>query len=61
LAFKPKTRHRDTVRVSGFGVPPHGAHVFVVNVKYPDDVSKLIEALENTDETEPEEISGVQS
>lgn len=61
LAFKPKTRHRDTVRVSGFGVPPHGAHVFVVNVKYPEDVSKLIEALENTDETEPEEISGVQS
>jgi molecular chaperone DnaJ len=61
LAFKPNTRHRDTVRVSGFGVPPHGAHVFVVNVSYPEDTSKLIEALENTDEPEPDEISGVQS
>lgn len=61
LTFKPKTRHRDTVRVSGFGVPPHGAHVFVVNVNYPDDVSKLIEVLENTDIPDPEEISGVQS
>lgn len=61
LAFKPKTRHRDTVRVAGFGVPPDGSHVVIVNVNYPDNVSKLIEALEKTDEPEPEEISGVQS
>lgn len=61
LAFKPKTRHRDTVRVTGFGVPPDGSHIVIVNVNYPDNVSKLIETLENTDEPEPEEISGVQS
>lgn len=61
LAFKPKTRHRDTVKVAGFGVPPNGSHVVIVNVNYPENVSKLIETLENTDEQEPEEISGVQS
>lgn len=61
LAFKPKTKNRDTVKVAGFGVPPHGAHTFIVNVSYPEDVSDLIKVLENKDEPEPEEISGVQS
>jgi molecular chaperone DnaJ len=61
LAFKPKTRHRDTIKVSGYGIPPNGSHTFVVNVSYPEDVSKIIEVLENQDEPEPEEISGVQS
>ena len=46
LVFKPKTRHGDTVRVSGFGVPPNGAHIFVVSVNYPEDVSGLISVLE---------------
>lgn len=61
LAFKPKTRHRDTIRVSGFGVPPHGAHTVVVNVSYPDNVDDIIDVLKNKDKLEPEEISGVQS
>jgi len=47
LEFKPKMRNGDRIRVSGFGVPPDGAHIFIVNVTYPDDVSKLIEVLEN--------------
>lgn len=46
LEFKLKTRHGDTVRVAGFGVPPNGAHIFVVNVNYPEDVSGLISVLE---------------
>jgi molecular chaperone DnaJ len=61
LAFKPKTRHRDTIRVAGFGVPPHGAHTIVVNVSYPDDVDDIINVLKNKNKPEPEEISGVQS
>jgi molecular chaperone DnaJ len=46
LEFKPKIRNGDRVRVSGFGVPPNGAHVFVINVTYPEDVSDLISVLE---------------
>lgn len=61
LAFKPKTKHRDTVRVAGFGVPPYGAHIVVVNVSYPEDVSDIIDILETKTEPEPEEVSGVQS
>jgi molecular chaperone DnaJ len=61
LVFKPKSRHRDTVRVSGFGVPPYGAHTFVINVTYPDNVDDLIEVLEKRNDPEPEEISGEQS
>jgi len=61
LAFKPKTRHRDTIKVSGYGVPPNGSHTFIVNVSYPEDVTRIIEVLENQDEPEPEEISGIQS
>lgn len=54
LEFKPKIKHGDRVRVSGFGVPPNGAHVFVVNVTYPEDVSELIEALETKSPSTPE-------
>jgi molecular chaperone DnaJ len=61
LAFKPKSRHRDTVRVLGFGVPPHGAHTFIINVTYPENVDNLIEFLEKINDPEPEEISGVQN
>lgn len=60
LSFKPKMKNKDTIRVSGFGVPPEGAHVVVVNVSYPDDVSGIIETLECIQEPELEEISGTQ-
>jgi molecular chaperone DnaJ len=46
LEFKPKIKHGDRVRVAGFGVPPNGAHIFVVNVNYPENVTSLIETLE---------------
>lgn len=45
LEFKPRMKNGDRIRVSGFGVPPNGAHIFIVSVVYPDDVSKLIEVL----------------
>ncbi len=46
LEFKPKIKHGDRIRVSGFGVPPNGAHIFVVSVNYPEDVSEVIKVLE---------------
>lgn len=46
LEFKPKIKNGDRVRVSGFGVPPNGAHIFVINITYPEDVSELISVLE---------------
>ena len=46
LEFKPKIKNGDRIRVSGFGVPPNGAHVFVISVTYPEDVSELISILE---------------
>jgi len=49
LAFKPMTKNRDTIRVKGFGVPPDGAHVFVINVNYPEDADGLIEYLSGND------------
>lgn len=61
LSFQPKTRHKDTVRVGGYGVPPYGSHIVIVEVKYPDDVSGVIKALESTKEGEPEEILGEQN
>lgn len=57
LSFKPKTKHRDTIRVSGFGVPPNGAHSFLININYPEDVDNIINVLE---QNTPEEISDKQ-
>jgi molecular chaperone DnaJ len=51
LKIQPGLRHRDSIQVSGYGVPPLGAHIFNVNVKYPDNVDKLIEWLENSSST----------
>jgi DnaJ-class molecular chaperone len=50
-------RHKDTIRVNGFGVPPDGGHLFLVDVKYPQNLEPLIKALEKTEE-EPEIITG---
>ncbi len=59
MEFKPKTRNGDTVRVAGFGVPPNGAHIFVVNVTYPEDVSGLISVLEPEASGQEGEKSGL--
>lgn len=61
LAFKPKTKNKETIRVAGFGVPPNGAHTIIVNVSYPDNVDELINVLINKQEPQLEEISGVQN
>lgn len=55
LEFKPKIKNGDKIRVSGFGVPPNGAHIFTISVTYPEDVSGLIKILE--EEIEKESVS----
>lgn len=50
LSFKPKTKHRDTVRVQGYGVPPYGAHSFLINVNYPENVDDIVNVLEQNSE-----------
>lgn len=57
LKIKPGVKNRDPVRVSGFGVPPYGSHIFLVNVKYPDNLQPLVEFLEKNQEP-AEEIKG---
>jgi|SRR5690606_2181484 len=57
LSFKPRTKHRDTVRVAGFGVPPYGVHSFLINVNYPENIDDIINVLEQTNQ---EEISSKQ-
>jgi molecular chaperone DnaJ len=57
LKIKAGVHHKDSIQVKGFGVPPDGSHVFIVNVKYPENIDALIKALEETEE-EPEVITG---
>jgi molecular chaperone DnaJ len=54
LEFKPKIKNGDRIRVSGFGAPPNGAHIFMLNVMYPEDVSELIAVLEKNEPPPPE-------
>jgi molecular chaperone DnaJ len=46
LKIKPCIRNSDIVRVKGYGIPNLGDHIFVIDVKYPDDISKIINVLE---------------
>jgi molecular chaperone DnaJ len=56
LEFKPKIKNGDRIRVSGFGVPPSGAHIVVISVNYPDDVSELIAVLEKNKPPPPSDV-----
>lgn len=47
LTIPPKIKNGDNIKVNGFGIPDRGSHVFLINVNYPEDVSQLIEVLEN--------------
>lgn len=45
LSIKKNTKHRDTVVLEKYGVERRGNHIFMINVLYPKDTDKLIEAL----------------
>lgn len=46
LKVNPKIKHKDQLKVKGYGVERKGDHLFEVNIKYPNDTEKLIEFLE---------------
>lgn len=45
LSIKRNTKHKDTVVLEKHGVEKRGSHIFMINVLYPKDTDKLIEAL----------------
>lgn len=53
LKIKSMVKHLDKIQVAGYGVPPDGNHIFVVNVEYPENVQSLIDVLEK------ESVNGV--
>lgn len=47
INIPPKSKNNDQITLPNLGVNYQGNHVFNINVEYPDDVSKIIEILEN--------------
>lgn len=50
LKIKERTKHLDNIVAKDLGIPNHkgfgaGSHIFIVNVDYPEDLTKVIEAL----------------
>lgn len=46
LKIEGPRKHLDKVGVNGFGVPPNGSHIFILNVNYPDNIDNIIKVLE---------------
>jgi len=46
LKVRAKTKNKDILKVGGYGVAGAGAHLFNINVDYPDNVDDLINILE---------------
>ena len=49
LAIPPKVKNKEQISLNKLGVDRRGGHNFILNVSYPDDVSKLIQALKPED------------
>jgi molecular chaperone DnaJ len=47
LSIKKNTKHKDTIVLERHGVEKQGSHIFMINVLYPKDTTKLIEALKD--------------
>lgn len=50
IEIKPLSRNRDEVIIPKLGVKSIGNHKVILNVSYPDDISKLIKALKESEE-----------
>jgi DnaJ-class molecular chaperone len=51
LKIRPGVRNGDKINAKNYGVGGIGSHIFILNISYPEDLSKLIKALEdNTDQ-----------
>lgn len=57
LKIKPGVRHMDKLSVKGYGIGNIGSHIFLLDVKYPNDTQKLIDVLDKSDDNlmSPEE------
>lgn len=42
LAIPGPRKHGDQIEAQNFGVPPFGKHIFVIDVKYPDNIDSLV-------------------
>jgi molecular chaperone DnaJ len=51
IAVNSGAKHRDQIKLSGYGVEGRGDHLFLIEIKYPKEIDKLIEFLENNKET----------
>jgi DnaJ-class molecular chaperone len=47
LKIPPKTKNGDVIRINGYGTSKAGAHLFNIEVFYPDETDALIKFLEN--------------
>ncbi len=47
LNIRKNTKNLDQIHARNMGVAGKGSHIFLVNVHYPEDTSKVIEALES--------------
>lgn len=56
LKIPAKIKHDTKIKVNGYGVDRRGAHIFTVNVLYPDDCDGLINYLESKQITETNDI-----
>jgi molecular chaperone DnaJ len=59
LVLKPGIKNHDTVRVVGFGMKPHGNHVFLVKVNYPENTENLIKFLEEEQKQAEKEVEEI--
>jgi DnaJ-class molecular chaperone len=47
LKIPPKTKNGDVIKINGYGTSKLGAHLFYIQVSYPDETDDLIKFLEN--------------
>lgn len=45
LKVRPKIKHREKLSLRGYGVNGQGDHLFVIDIQYPEDCTKIIELL----------------
>jgi molecular chaperone DnaJ len=50
IMIREGVKHKDQVKLSGYGVEGKGNHIFMIEVGYPKETDKLIEFLENNKE-----------
>lgn len=50
IMIRKGSKHKDQIKLSGYGVMGKGNHIFTIDVSYPKNIDKLVEFLENNKE-----------